>query len=82
MEIKREIDGGRFDAEGNKVEGARISMHFLDLDLHEFKKVTEILIQTFGAAPTDTALRKNRRGTCSRRWRNSRWWCSICRKDV
>jgi len=61
MEIKREVDGGKFDAEGNMIEGARISLHFLNLELHEFKKVTDVIIQTFGAAPTDTALRKNRR---------------------
>ena len=61
MEIKREIDGGKFDAEGNMIEGARISLHFLNLQLNEYKKVTDMIIQTFGADPTDTALRKNRR---------------------
>jgi hypothetical protein len=61
MEIKREVIGGKFDAEGNTIEPAQISLHFIGLHLNEFRQVTDTIIRTFGADPQDPALRKNRR---------------------
>jgi hypothetical protein len=61
MEIKKEVKGGKFDAEGNTIEPAQILLQFVGLDLIEFKRVTDLIIKTFGAEPTDTTLRKNRK---------------------
>ena len=61
MEIKREVLGGKFDAEGKMIEGATIILHFIDLEIEEYKKITDLIIRTFGTTPTDTRLRKNRK---------------------
>jgi hypothetical protein len=61
MEIKHEVFGGKFDAEGKMIEGATIILHFIGLEIEEYRKVTDTIIRTFGAAPTDTRLRKNRK---------------------
>jgi len=61
MEIKREIMGGKFDAEGKMIEGAAIILQFIDMEIEEYKQISELIIRTFGTTPTDTRLRKNRR---------------------
>ena len=61
MEIEREVYGGQYTADGQKITGACISLHLRDLELSEFKQFTDLIIRTFGADPTDTALRKNRK---------------------
>jgi hypothetical protein len=61
MEIKREVIGGKFDAEGQMIEGATIILHFLNMEIEEYKQITEQIIRTFGTTTTDSRLRKNRK---------------------
>ena len=61
MKIERQINGGKFSADGMMIEPTSITVSFMELTLEDYKEVSTKLATTFKVDPPESILRRFQR---------------------